>query len=240
MPPATNSAKAVEAPTPTAPLPAATSAGSVHGITDPTAPNARLLSALALAILACRDAPHDATNPHHRYGYTSAEGLIGVARGPLAANGLSLVTVGSTLSGSDGAHVLDVTYLLAHASGESLAIHRSWPVVVGSGRPLDKALAGAVTTCLGYTLRDVLLIERPDDGADSPDQRDDRDHKPAPKKTPSAPKSEKVPATAAELVSDIRARIRGAPFAADVERDGIAAGVDVKALGAIRDKVMAS
>lgn len=167
-------------PTPIGPgQPEATVPSEVQGSTGV----GRLYAALARAIGKCSAVSKDATNQHHRYAYASAEAIITEARAALSAEGLSLLTVGSTLGGTDGNHLLDVTYLLAHASGESAVINRSWPVVVGNGRPLDKATAGAVTTCLSYTLRDVLLLPRTDEDAD-PDQRDDREHRPPPKRAP--------------------------------------------------------
>jgi hypothetical protein len=45
-------------------------------------------------------------------------------------------------------------------------------VVVEKGRPIDKAVASALTTSLGYWLRDVLLLPR-EDGDGSMDSRND-------------------------------------------------------------------
>ena len=212
---------------------------------------ASLYAALARAIARAHAVEHDAQNPHHRYSYASAEAVLGEARAALSSEGLSLVTVSATPAGADGAHMLDVTYLLAHSSGESLVVSRSWPIVVGNGRPLDKALAGASTTCLAYTLRDILLLPRGDQEAD-PDQRDDRDVTPrqAPKSAPPAPKgppkAPKSPPKATpdpaveEMTKEIRKLVLGAPFAAQVEADINAAGSDVRRLAEIRDAVRAS
>jgi len=212
---------------------------------------ASLYAALARAITRAHAVEHDAQNPHHRYSYASAEAVLGESRAALAPEGLSLVPISSTPTGADGSYMLDVAYLLAHSSGESMIVSRSWPIVVGNGRPLDKALAGASTTCLAYTLRDILLLPRGDSEAD-PDQRDDRDTTPrqAPKSAPPAPKgppkAPKSPPKATpdpaveELTQDIRKLVRGAPFAAQVEADITAAGTDVKRLAEIRDAVRAS
>jgi hypothetical protein len=50
-----------------------------------------------------------------------------------------------------------------------------WPFAEEKGRPLDKALAGALTSSLGYWLRSLLLVPRDDEEMD---KRDDRAHDP--------------------------------------------------------------
>ena len=61
-------------------------------------------------------------------------------------------------------------YLLTHSSGASLQMEQDWAIVPESGRPMDKAVAGAVTASLGYFVRDLLLLPRVDeaDDLDSP------------------------------------------------------------------------
>ena len=84
--------------------------------------------------------------------------------------------------------MLRATYVLAHESGESISYRREWPAVEQKGRPIDKAEGGALTTALGYAIRDVLCLPRDDQYADM-DRRDDRDHEPQRQQpqTPRAP-----------------------------------------------------
>jgi len=226
MPPATNSAKAVEAPTPTAPLPAATGAGSDHGSTC-SGQARQVYGALVRSMLRINSLVRDGENGHHRYRYLKSETMIAEGRAALAAEGLALVPVHCAIGATDGTQFLELTFLLAHASGESVTLTRQWPWAAGAGRPADKAVAACDTTALAYLIRDLLLVDKVDEEVDD---RDDREHRPPPKKTP----------TAAELLADIRSRIVGAPFAPAVERDLVAAGVDVSRLQAIRAQVLAA
>jgi hypothetical protein len=57
-------------------------------------------------------------------------------------------------------------YLLTHSSGASLQMEQDWAIVPESGRPMDKAVAGAVTASLGYFVRDLLLLPRVDEADD--------------------------------------------------------------------------
>lgn len=66
-------------------------------------------------------------------------------------------------------------YMLVHQSGAWTEMVQDWAIVPEAGRPMDKAIAGAVTASLGYFLRDLLLLPRVDeaDDLDSP-RRDER------------------------------------------------------------------
>lgn len=66
-------------------------------------------------------------------------------------------------------------FMLLHSSGEATDFHREWIGIEESGRPLDKTLAGSLTTMLAYAIRDLLLVPRSDRIADM-DRRDDRDY----------------------------------------------------------------
>lgn len=157
-------------------------------------PTANLFAALAKAAAAAGAVGKDAVNAHHRYKYASAESILEEARGPLHANGLALVPLSAAIV-SDG-QVLDLAWLLTHASGERLAVTRQWPVVVGNGRPADKAVAAAATTALAYVLRDLLLLPRVDEEVD---RREDKpDSRPAPKRAPKGP-APKAPPKAAPV-----------------------------------------
>lgn len=141
-----------------------------------------LFAALALAQGMVRGVGNDATNQHARYRYTSAEALIKAARAWLAPCGLALIESAVKLvehdprtRGKGDTQVvgrLEVTYLLTHSSGEHMELASSVPVLVGNGRPDDKGEAAARTYALGYQLRGLLLIDRPEE-EDAVDQRND-------------------------------------------------------------------
>jgi hypothetical protein len=142
---------------------------------------------LAAAIVAAQRALpgvlKDAANSFHRYRYVSSENMIRECRAALHEAGLALVPVSETmrpapdLASFGAAAVLCASWELFHgASGESTPMAFEWPVVPEKGRPLDKALASARTTGLGYLLRDLLLAPRVDheddmdwSGRDRPD-----------------------------------------------------------------------
>ena len=116
----------------------------------------------------------DARNDFGRYDYVSAEAMIRGSRAALHSAGVLFFEAGTEVL-AEGAAV-QVSYRLCHpASGEEQLISRDWPIArdLGKGKtkPEDKALAGALTACLSYTLRGLLLIPRVDQ-ADEMDQGD--------------------------------------------------------------------
>lgn len=132
-----------------------------------TAPPAGALAkALAKAQERAKAVPHDATNAFHRYAYTSAEAVIAEAKQALAGCGLAIIPVSHTLVQTDGRLDLHRQLVLTHESGEERSLAIVWPVVPDKGRPVDKAVAGALTTSLSYCLRDLLLMPRVDPGDD--------------------------------------------------------------------------
>lgn len=154
----------------------------------------KLFAALVQAQKNAKAVAKDSKNDHHKYNYASAESLIEEGRTSLSLAGLALLVTNVELvpgGGVDvedkdtgevrrrmGAPTIQCTYVLAHESGESITYRREWLVIEQKGRPLDKAQGGALTTSLGYAIRDVLMLPRDDEYADM-DRRDDRDHKPA-------------------------------------------------------------
>jgi len=133
-----------------------------------------LVAALALAQERGRGVEKDSVNNAFHYNYASSEAIITEAKHALRSTGLSLVPLKPKLQelerqngGRD--YLLLRTFELYHVSGESLPLEITWPVIPGNGRPLDKALAGALTTSLAYLLRDLLLLPRVSEG-------DDMDH----------------------------------------------------------------
>lgn len=148
--------------------------------TENTTKLAPLFAALAAAAKAAGAVGKGAKNEFHKYKYASAESIYEEGRAALHANGLALVPVASTLGGDpEKGYVVDLTFELTHAEGGSMTLHRTWPVVPDRGRPLDKALAAALTTALAYLVRDLLLLPRVDEEVD---RREDRPQEKAPPK----------------------------------------------------------
>jgi hypothetical protein len=146
-----------------------------------------LSQALAAARDRCRTAFKGGFNDFHKYKYASADEVITVAKDALAETGLAIIPQSQKLSilgdGNATVHVLDRTIFLSHSSGEFVPIEiGGWPVIPDKGRPLDKAVAVALTCSLAYWLRDLLQMPRGDE-ADM-NTRDDRAHEPGKKPAP--------------------------------------------------------
>ena len=112
-----------------------------------------------------------------KYAYVSAEAMIGACREALNSSGLALVRSGVRfVEGNETrADMVACEYQLIHASGEMLAfVDVPWFVIEMNGRPIDKALAGALTTSMSYFLRDLLLVPKCDE--QEIDKRDDSKH----------------------------------------------------------------
>lgn len=117
----------------------------------------------------------DRTNSFHGYDYASAESMTAACRVALNEAGLALTHRWHAVH-EDGQWLLDVGFTLYHQSGESRTETVSWPVIPERGRPLDKAMAAGLTSCMGYYLRGLLLVPRDEKGMDD---RDDRSYDPA-------------------------------------------------------------
>jgi hypothetical protein len=161
----------------------------------------------------------DAKNSFHHYAYVSAEAMISACREALHGAGLTARRAGWKFDGSPEGGIVYSTFVVTHGStGESITDEIAWVCVPEKGRPIDKSLAGCLTSSLNYWLRDLLLVPREDES--EMDRRDDRTYEPrkaapaparpaprpaqqdapqaapAPKATPTPPKA-KEPATAA-------------------------------------------
>ena len=153
----------------------------------------KLSAALAAARDRCGRAAKDGYNDFHKYKYASADEVINIAKAALDATGLAIIPKSQKLrilgDGNAAVHVLDRLLFLSHSSGEFVPIEiEGWPVIPERGRPLDKAMAVALTCSLAYWLRDLLQMPRGDE-ADM-NTRDDRDKDPPraqPKAEPSQP-----------------------------------------------------
>ena len=138
---------------------------------------AKMAAAMLMAQNDLRSVAKDATNAHHKYAYVSAEAMIGAARAALHRAGLVLMRTGwQVVDGNDQRPSLVLCdYVLMHTSGEIMKFESlPWYVIEQNGRPIDKALAGALTTSMSYFLRDLLLIPKLD--GEEVDQRDDTKH----------------------------------------------------------------
>lgn len=129
-----------------------------------------------------------------RYKYAGTDDVVAEARAALQKAGLSLLRVGWHVENGRTYDVVDENgqtrpwrdadeivplFMLVSADGETWRIPRSsMPIMVGKGRPEDKARAGALTYCLGYVLLGLLQIPRVDEGTEV-DQRDDHERGPA-------------------------------------------------------------
>lgn len=135
----------------------------------------KLSAALVKAQRSVKALEKDGDNKHHGYYYTTSEAVIDEGRKALSENGLEFDEATVATEWERVPPIVHIKYLLSHESGESRAFEIDWPVLEGKGRPLDKALAGSLTTALAYKLRGLLLIPRSDNIADM-NKRDDRDH----------------------------------------------------------------
>lgn len=144
---------------------------AVEAAAEPAAP-ANLRAALLVAQMSVDAIAKDSRNSFHNYAYVSADGMIGAARAALHVAGLVVRRSRWELS-TDGCTVASTFECHYPPTGETWTDAVSWPIVVEKGRPIDKAVAGALTTSFGYWLRDLLALPREDESV-SMDRRDDR------------------------------------------------------------------
>lgn len=136
-----------------------------------------IAAALLKAQQALESVKKDATNSFHRYNYTSAEEMIGVCRKALHDHGLvaTRATWGIDKDIGEFGCIVSTMTLMHADSGERFDAPITWPIVPEKGRPMDKAIAAALTSSLSYWLRDLLMLPREEDGMD---KRDDRAYEP--------------------------------------------------------------
>ncbi len=157
----------------------------------PSATDPVVYGALVNAQRAVRPLEKDAFNRFHNYRYASSEAVIDEGRKALNKGGLALFCIGwglceraeqerVQLKKNSGERVLVIKwiwgdYILAHESGATTSPMRyEVAAVLESGRPDDKAIAGALTLQLAYVLRQILLIPRQDKSNTDANRRDDR------------------------------------------------------------------
>jgi hypothetical protein len=115
----------------------------------------------------------DSRNTFHKYAYTSAEGMISACRDALQRGGVVARRTGWEIV-ADGLYVQSRLTVCHGWSGESSESTVVWPIVVEKGRPVDKAVASALTTSLSYWLRDLLCLPREDESGHMDGRNDDR------------------------------------------------------------------
>jgi hypothetical protein len=136
-----------------------------------------LASALLAAQKALPSVGKDSKNSFHHYAYVSAEAMIGACRDALHGAGLTVRRAGWKFDGTPEGGIVNSTFVLTHGpTGESVSDEIAWICVPEKGRPIDKAMAGALTSSLGYYLRDLLLVPREDES--EMDRRDDTKYEP--------------------------------------------------------------
>jgi len=137
-------------------------------------------SALVAAQLKMKGVAKDSTNTFHQFKYASADDVIAASRVALNGEGLAVVRSWKITVNELGVWV-DSDFVLVHEGGTTTTFSAcSFPALEGKGRPLDRAIAISLTSSLGYFLRDLLLIPKPDD--ESMDRRDDTLHQPVERK----------------------------------------------------------
>lgn len=159
---------------------------------------ANILKALLEAQKKVEGAPKDGTNEYHKYQYTTAEEMITICRKALADAGLVVYRPSwrHTPATETTPPQIECQMVLAHpASGDVQEYTYTFPAIPEKGRPLDKAVAAALTSSMGYWLRDLLLVPRGNEL--SMDNRDDRkfEPEPPPKKPETPPPGPKRPLT---------------------------------------------
>lgn len=138
-----------------------------------------LTAALLAAQVALPQVTKDATNNFMKFNYVSAEGMIAACRSILHEQGLLAQRTGWATLPPNGS-AIDYGSIVSHMklvhvpSGQEQLDEITWPIVPEKGRPMDKAIAAALTSSLSYWLRDLLMVPREEE--DGMNSRDDRGH----------------------------------------------------------------
>ena len=121
-----------------------------------------LATALAAAQASADRIDKDSRNDFARFDYTSAESMMAMWTVIGEAHGLILrpKCVGRPVQ-IEGVTWLESVWMVEHSeTGESLEVEGFWPIVEAKGKPMDKAVASARTSSLGYLIRDLLIAPR--------------------------------------------------------------------------------
>lgn len=120
-----------------------------------------LVRALHAAQFEANRIDKDSKNTFSNYDYTSAESMMSMWTEISGRHGLALFPLELNIRYNPGdPPILQTTWLLSHIRGEDRTLTMEWPIVTGKGKPMDKAIASARTSSLGYLIRDLLVAPR--------------------------------------------------------------------------------
>lgn len=160
---------------------------------EPRAPHPTLAAALVGAQADAQPVGKSGWNDYSKYPYATAESMLDETRRILSLNGLAFVCTGwSVVKAGEGVISIDFPksrdeepsiveappmveayFRLVHESGQEMELRPvSMPLIEERGRPMDKALATALTYLESYVSRGVLCLSKHDDKTDV-DSRDD-------------------------------------------------------------------
>ena len=113
----------------------------------------------------------DGVNAHHRYRYATAEAITSAAREALIAEGLITSRAVKSIMIREGVPWAEIVFGVHHEGGTCRYDTSWWPIVEGKGRPMDKAVAVALTSAWKFWLTALLAIPRvqADEDMDSAD-----------------------------------------------------------------------
>lgn len=134
-------------------------------------PTDQLTAALVRAAASIEQVAPDGINAHHRYRYATAEAITSAARGALIDEGLITSRAVHSVEMRGEMPWAEIVFGVHHTTGQSRYETTWWPVVEGKGRPMDKAIAVALTSSWKFWLTSLLAIPRvqPDEDMDSAD-----------------------------------------------------------------------
>lgn len=136
-------------------------------------------SSIDIALYAAQHSLHavakDRRNEFSKYNYVSVDGMVSACRDALHENGLMVSR--SSFSIDLATNTLVNRFVLVEPeTGASRSYETPWLFFEEKGKPIDKALAGALSSSLNYFLRDLLLVVREEEG--NMDRRNDKDYVP--------------------------------------------------------------
>ena len=115
---------------------------------------AALAEALSKAQGAIDDATNAGINPHFKSKYADLASVRAVIRGPLSANGLSIVQLPRAQNG-----VVEVDTMLLHKTGEYISETLRMPVA----KPDAHGIGSAISYARRYGIMSILCIAADDD-----------------------------------------------------------------------------
>lgn len=183
-----------------------------------------LWTALLGAQKAIMNVKPNAKNTYHNFTYVSSDEMIAEARSVLHQNDLVVFRTNFEVQFGGSEHGMLVSnFVLMHSpSGEKYESNSCWFIQPEKGRPIDKALAGALTSSMGYYLRDLLQVPRQEDDMNT---RDDTKYEPT-KKAVAAPLPPPKPAP---YVAPPVAPVKAADHVKSIENTGASKEIFAKA-----------